>query len=94
VFRRRARSDIAAAAICWIVGKASELFTPCGGILVKDLMAHFNLAQGSVSQRAATLLKAAGLRGDTYGTIALASPRYLVAARRRRLIERRDGPGF
>ena len=55
----------------------------------KDLVAHFGL-QGSVSQRAGTLLRAAGLRDDTYGTIALGSPRYLVSARRLRIIERRD----
>ena len=61
VFRRRASSATAAAAICWIVGKDNDLFRPSGGrMLVKDLMAHFGLAQGGVSQRAETLLKAGG----------------------------------
>ena len=90
VFRRKARPETAAAAICWIIGKANELFVPsAGGMAAKDLVAHFGL-QGSVSQRAGTLLRAAGLRDDTYGTIALGSPRYLVSARRLRIIERRD----
>ncbi len=61
VFRRRASSATAAAAICWIVGKDNDLFHPAGGgMLVKDLIAHFGLAQSGVSQRAETLMKAAG----------------------------------
>ena len=94
VFRRKARADTAAAAICWIIGKANELFEPsAGGMLAKDLTAHFGSNGGSPSQRAATLLRAAGLRDATYGTIALDSPRYLVSAQRRRIIERRDRYG-
>lgn len=66
VFRRRARADTAAAAVCWIVGKANELFTPSGGgMRVKDLTAYFGL-RGGVSQRAATLLRAAGFSTDHY----------------------------
>lgn len=89
-FRRKARADTAAAAVCWIIGKANELFTPSGGMLVKDLMSHFGLQQGGVSQRARTLLKAAGINNDVYGEIALGSPELLVSMRRHRIIERRD----
>jgi hypothetical protein len=95
VFRRRGRSDTAAAAICWTVGKANDLFVPSGGgMLVKDLLAHFGLSQGSVSQRAATLMKAAGIKPDRgyypAWDVALGSPDLLVASRRHRIIERRD----
>lgn len=95
VFRRRGRADTAAAAVCWTVGKANELFSPSGGgMYAKDLLAHFGLAQGSVSQRAATLMKAAGIEGR-YGyypawDVALGDPGLLVSGRRRRIMERRD----
>jgi hypothetical protein len=92
VFRRRASSATAAAAICWIVGKDNDLFNLYHGPLrVKDLMAHFGLAQGGVSQRAETLMKAAGF--DPYARrwdLRLGSPELLVSGRRRRLIELRD----
>ena len=92
VFRRRASSATAAAAICWIVGKDNDLFSPAGGrMLVKDLMAHFGLAQGGVSQRAETLMKAAGF--DPYARrwdLRLGDPELLVSRRRRRMIELRD----
>ena len=38
---------------------------PAARMLVKDLMAHFGLAQGGVSQRAETLMKAAGFDPST-----------------------------
>ena len=91
VFRRKSRSDYGAAALCWIVGKANELFVPsAGGMLVKDLMTHFGIQQGSVSQRANTLLGAGGFSQEVYGEIRLGSPEFLVSARRRRIIDRRD----
>jgi hypothetical protein len=92
VFRRRASSVTAAAAICWIAGKDNDLFNLYYGPLrVKDLMAHFGLAQGGVSQRAETLMKAAGF--DPYARrwdLRLGSPELLVSRRRRRIIELRD----
>lgn len=93
VFRRRARADTAAAAICWIVGKANDLFkySPLGRtMLVKDLLAHFGVQQGNVSQRAATMLRAGGFDTEDYGEVRLGSPAYLVSSRRRRIIEHRD----
>ena len=98
VLRRRGRADTAAAAVCWTVGKANELFSPSGGgMRVKDLVEHFDLAQGSVSQRAATLMRAAGV-GPAYGRyaawdVSLGDPGLLVSLRRRRIIELRDRYG-
>lgn len=92
VFRRRASSTTAAAAICWIAGKDNDLFSPSGGrMLVKDLTAHFGLAQGGVSQRAETLIKAAGFNpSEPTWEVRLGSPALLVSQRRRRIIELRD----
>jgi hypothetical protein len=91
VFRRRASSVTAAASVCWIVGKDNDLFTPArGGILVKDLMAHFGLAPSGVSQRAETLMRAAGF--DTSARrwgLRLGDPELLVSGRRRRIIKLR-----
>lgn len=93
VFRRRGSAHTAAAAICWTLGTANELFS-YDGMLVKDLLAQFGIAQGSVSQRAATLMKAAGLREPDCGTpawdVRLGTPELLVSAHRARIIERRD----
>jgi hypothetical protein len=91
VFRRAARPETAAAAVCWVVGKANDLFSVVGrGLLVKDLLAHFGLKQGSVSQRAQTLLSAGAFDSEYYGTINLGSPDLLVGSRRRRIVELRD----
>jgi hypothetical protein len=90
VFRRKARPETAAAAVCWVIGKANDLFRwPGGGFQVQDLMFHFGL-KGSVSQRAGTLLKAAGLDTGTYRGVCLGSPALLVSGRRRRVMELRD----
>ena len=92
VFRRRASSTNAAAAICWIVGKDNDLFSPSGGrMLVKDLMAQFGLKQGSVSQRAETLMTAAGFDPQARRwDLRLGDPDLLVSRRRRHMIELRD----
>jgi Domain of unknown function (DUF6398) len=91
IFRRKGRAETAAAALVWIVGKANDLFElRTGGMQVRDLMSHFGLGQGSVSQRAATMLRAGGFHDDTY-YVRLGSPDYLVAARRRRIIKMRNG---
>ncbi|MGH9066983.1 MAG: DUF6398 domain-containing protein, partial [Acidimicrobiales bacterium] len=91
VFRRRGRSDTAAAAVCWAVGRANDLFAPSGGaMMVKDLVGHFGLPQSSVSRRAATMLKAAGIDYRPAWDLFLGRPHLLVSSRRRRIIERRD----
>jgi hypothetical protein len=92
VFRRRGGTATAAAAICWIIGKDNDLFSHAGGpMLVKDLMAHFGLTQGGASQRAQTLLKAAGFDPtERRPHQRVGAPEFLTAGRRGRLIELRD----
>jgi hypothetical protein len=91
VFARRARPETSAAAICWIIGKANNLFSHTGGpMFVKDLMAHFGLTRSGASQRASTFLRAGGFNSDHYGGMNLGSPDFLVSTRRRRIIEQRD----
>jgi Domain of unknown function (DUF6398) len=93
IFRRRARANTAAAAICWIVGKANVAFTGWKSrLMVKDLAEHFGLAQPAVSARAHTFLRALELdrRDYAYGSVSLGSPSYLVAERRRDIRRDRD----
>ncbi len=93
VFRRKASPVISAAAVCWLIGKANDLFSPYGSqgtMMVKDLMAHFGITQGSSSQRATAFLKAAGMNHEHYGNIRLGTPNLLVSTRRRHIIETRD----
>ena len=89
IFRRRGRAETAAAAICWLVGKANRRF-PWGDLQVKDLMAWFGLGAGSASQRSAPMLAAIGVDPYRPGELELESPDYLTAARRRQLIAERD----
>jgi hypothetical protein len=89
VFRRRARADTAAAAVCWIIGKANSAFGGHASMHAKDLLAHFGLT-GSVSQRAGTLLQACGYSRFNYGDVQLGSPDYLTSARRAAILESRD----
>ncbi|CAN5842335.1 hypothetical protein BH23ACT10_BH23ACT10_21050 [soil metagenome] len=90
IFRRRSRADTAAAAITWVIGKANGLFrTHETGVAVADVVGWFGIS-GSPSQRAATLLKALGIRTTGHATIDLGSPRYLVSDHRADLINRRD----
>jgi hypothetical protein len=89
IFRRRGRADTAAAAVCWIIGKANHVFG-ASGLAVKDLLGHFGMGQGSVSQRSQPLLKAVGVDPHQYGGMDLGSPDYLTASRRERIIADRD----
>jgi len=92
VFRRRGRSDTAAAAVCLLVGKANDLFSAQRGRMsIKKLMEHFGLSQGSVSQRAGSLVKGTGIPlRDRYRDITLASPALLVSTRRKHILEMLD----
>lgn len=90
VVRRAKRLDVLAAAICWIVGKANDLFSP-GGVKVKDLCDHFGTSSGAPSQRAVTILRAIGVPAEPYGGVALGSTRYLVSSQRRAFVALRDG---
>jgi hypothetical protein len=93
IFRRRSRAATAAAAVCWVIGKANKLFEFDGKshhLLVKDLMGHFGMGQGSVSQRSEPLLRAVGVDPHQYGAMDLHSPDYLTSTRRTRIIALRD----
>jgi hypothetical protein len=89
IFRRRSKAETTAGAICWIVGKANDLFT--AQMLVKDLMGFFGIRQASVSQRSEALLRAIGIDPhDRYGSMNLRSPDYLTSSRRTQIIALRD----
>jgi hypothetical protein len=90
VFRRRGRSDTAAGAICWAVCQANGSFDQRrGGLTQKALGEHLGLTGGGgLGARATTMLAAGGF--DTGGDIALGSPAYLVARRRRDIIARAE----
>lgn len=88
VFRRRGRADTAAAAICWAVGRANGAFDQrAGGLTNKAMLAHLGVQQGSISQRAATLLAAGEFPQPA--EFGLGSPELIVSGQRRRLIGRR-----
>lgn len=89
IFRGRGRSDTAAAAFCWIVGKANRLFSPYD-FTVKELAAHFGLGQGSFSGRGKRILQAVGVDPSVPGELDLGSSRYLTAARREQIVDERD----
>ncbi|MBA2444787.1 MAG: hypothetical protein H0V49_05590 [Nocardioidaceae bacterium] len=57
IFRRRGATRTAAAAVCWVIGRANNLFGP--DLLVRDLLGFFEVS--SASQRASTFLSAAGI---------------------------------
>ena len=88
VVRRRGRTDTAAAAIAWAVAKANGWLRP-DGLTAKELLACFGVS-ASVSQRAKTLLQAAGIGQFSAYRPQLGSPRYLTAARRRDILDTRD----
>ena len=95
IFRRKSSAQTAAAAVCWIVGKANDRFNlyrapgaESAGVQVKDVMAHFGLS-GSVSQRAEPMLRAVGANWY-YGRTTLADPQLLVSGMRARIVEARD----
>jgi hypothetical protein len=91
VFARKASPVRAAAAVAWVIATANgTVGTWSAAMSSKDLLAHFGLA-GSVSDRAVTLARAAGL-SDWFmaSSSGLGDPGLLVSARRRGLIEARD----
>lgn len=91
MFRRKARTDTAAAAVVWIAGKANgqcELVAGPLRLRSADIMRHFN-SKSSPSQRAAAMLRAGDFPGSPYD-VELGSPDYLTAERREEIIRRRD----
>lgn len=92
VFRRRTRADIAAAAVCWIVGRANGLFDPTSRphLQAKALAAHFGLNPGSVTQRGNAFLSTLGIDPLPGSELRLGSADWLVSGHRADLIARRD----
>ena len=90
IFRRRSRDDTAAAAIAWVIGKANDSVASYrSDLTAKELLAWFGVS-GSVSQRAETMLKAIDVP-TRYGVgVHLGTPKYLVSAKRERIIDLRE----
>jgi len=94
IFRDSGRVDTAAAALCWIIGKANGVFNQRwgshGSMLVKDLMGWFGLT-GSPSNRAARMLRAVGVE-DRWFAIwnALGNPDLLVSRQRASILKQRE----
>jgi hypothetical protein len=87
-----AKSEVIAAAVCWVIGKGNQrLGQGTGEVRVKDLMRYFGLGQPSVSERGYQVMRAAGIQpASAYPVVRLGTPSLLVSARRRRIIELRD----
>ncbi len=91
LFRRRASPVRGAAAVAWVIATANRTIgsyrSPMTG---KDLLAHFGIT-GSVSDRAQSLIRAAGIDLRlTYGSLRVGDPGLLVSRRRRDLVDDRD----
>jgi len=87
IFLRRGRVETAAAALCWMVGRANET-VGWRRLQTQDLMGFFGLTSPP-STRAYTMRKAIGADMTRWNT-SLASPRYLTGARRQSIIKHRD----
>ncbi|CAN5423826.1 hypothetical protein BH23ACT9_BH23ACT9_38360 [soil metagenome] len=89
IFRRRGRTDTAAAAIVWVVARVNEeLSAHTGGLTAKAVGAWFGVT--NPSQRAATMLKALDVPDTSSYSLCLGTPCYLTSAYRRALVETRD----
>ena len=89
VFRRKGAASSAAAAVAWLVARDNELLYPSpGAMTAQDLVAAFGRS-GSVSTRAGTMVRNAGLGTDA--SRFHCPPDLLVSARRRAIIDQRDG---
>jgi hypothetical protein len=91
LFRRNGSPVRGAAAVAWVIATANRTIgsyrSPMTG---KDLLAHFGIT-GSVSDRAQSLIRAAGIDlRMTYGSLRVGDPGLLVSRRRRELVEDRD----
>lgn len=89
IFTGRGRTDTAAAALVWLVGKANGLFDSWGGgRSISEMTAWFGVA-ASPSQRARRMLRALGIDDTTHPYVHLGTPRYLISERRRTYVEQR-----
>lgn len=87
-----AKPELAAAAVCWVIGRGNHRFgTRPGELKVKDLTGYFGIAGSTVSQRGYQVIHAAGLQpADDASAIRPDSPGLLVSERRRQIINQRD----
>ncbi|WP_197379944.1 DUF6398 domain-containing protein [Mycolicibacterium mengxianglii] len=88
LFRRKAKTDTAAAAIVWIVGKANNIFDGPHRLMLASRVTRFLEVRSSASSRAETLLCAAGFH-CYYLDVSLDAT-YLVSGRRHAIIEERE----
>lgn len=91
VFARKGSPVRGAAAVAWVIATGNRTAGVwSAGMTTKDLLAHFEIT-GSVSDRAATLMRAVGLsHRHTPSSMELGDPTLLVSARRRGLMQSRD----
>lgn len=91
LFRRKGSPQRGAAAVAWVIATANRTIGSYRSpMTAKDLLAHFGVT-GSVSDRAQSLIRAAGIDLDlTYGSMRVGDPGLLVSRRRRELVEERD----
>ena len=91
VFARKGSPVRGAAAVAWVITNGNRTAGVWSREMsTKDLLAHFGIS-GSVSDRALTLARAAGV-SDWYQAYSpeLKDPELLVSARRRKLMQSRD----
>lgn len=91
VFARKGSPTRGAAAVAWVITTGNRTVGVWSAeMTAKDLLAHFGVT-GSVSDRAGTLMRAAGVpTGHATSSIELGDPALLVSARRRSLMQSRD----
>lgn len=91
VFARKASPARGAAAVAWVITTGNQTAGVWSAeMTAKDLLAHFGVT-GSVSDRAGTLMRAAGFpTGRATSSVELGDPGLLVSARRRSLMQSRD----
>jgi hypothetical protein len=90
IFRRKAASSRAAAAVCWTVASANRTVGRGDGVESGEFLAWFGV-KGSISQRAEVFLRANGVNpAHAYGARQLGAPDLLTAARREDIAADRD----
>jgi hypothetical protein len=94
IFRRRGAANRGAAAVAWAVCRANDSVGPYHGLEVGELLEAFG-TNGSASQRAEPMLRVLGVDSRTqarhrFDGFGLGSAEFLVAERRRTLMDERD----
>jgi hypothetical protein len=91
LFRRKGSPIRGAAAVAWVICTGNRTIGPYPSPMTsRELIAHFGIT-GSVSDRAQSLIRAAGIDPHlTYGSLRLGDAGLLVSRRRRELVEDRD----